>query len=87
MSWSVSAVGKPAAVAVKLEADFNNITYLKSPEDELKKAAAGLVIAAVKAYTGTSVVTVTASGHGTTSGDSSYQTIAIAVQPLYGFVE
>ena len=89
MSWSVSAHGKPAAVAEKLAKDFANITYLQKEEAGIKDAAAEVVAKALAAntYKGTSVQ-VNASGSGSVHpADGSSQTVSISVQPMHGFVE
>lgn len=62
MSWSVSALGKPAAVAKKLAADFERIPPMQEPEETGKKAAASAVAAIVPAFPETHVVRVECNG-------------------------
>lgn len=87
MSWSVYAMGKPEAVVKKIEAEFDNITYLQGPEKELKELAKELLVKATKAYSGNAVVNITSSGHASETIDSKSQTLNISITPMYGFVE
>ena len=89
MSWSVSAVGKPEAVAAKLDRDFANITYLGKEEAALKDIAAVLVGKALAANTRKDLVMqVTAAGSGSTHpADGSQQSVNVSIGQIYGFVE
>lgn len=62
MSWSVSAFGKPAAVAAKLAADFARIPPMQEPEETGKNAAATAVAAIVPAFPDGYVVRVECNG-------------------------
>lgn len=62
MSWSVSALGKPAAVAAKLELDFKRISKMEEPEQSVKDNAAASVAATLAAYPPNMLVRVEASG-------------------------
>jgi|GEM_PF-4060658 len=88
MSWSISAIGKPARVAAKVEADLARITYLQGTEAELKDSAAALVKKAVEGNTRKDIlVRVEANGSASKSEEGELQTIQIAVTQLYGFAE
>jgi len=62
MSWSVSAIGKPAAVAAKLATDFSKIPAMQEPEETGKNAAATAVAAIVPAFPDGHVVRVECNG-------------------------
>lgn len=62
MSWSVSAIGKPAAVAAKLAGDFARIPPMQEPEETGKNAAATAVAAIVPAFPDSHVVRVECNG-------------------------
>jgi hypothetical protein len=62
MSWSVSAIGKPAAVAEKLAGDFARIPPMQEPEETGKKAAETAVAAIVPAFPDGHVVRVDCNG-------------------------
>ena len=64
MSWSVNAIGKPAAVAAKLIEEFSRPPCVQ-PEEDVRQAAAAVVFAAVKAQAANSAVVVIASGNQT----------------------
>ncbi len=81
MSWSVSAIGKPEAVAKKLAEDFSKITYL-GPEEEAVKDAIAEVVAKALA---TTVGAVEVSASGSLSGGM--QSASLRIDPKYGFIE
>ncbi len=62
MSWSVSAIGKPVAVAAKLAGDFARIPPMQEPEETGKNAAASAVAAIVPAFPDSHVVRVECNG-------------------------
>ena len=62
MSWSVSALGKPAAVAAKLAGDFARIPPMQEPEETGKQAAANAVAAIVPAFPDGTLVRVECNG-------------------------
>lgn len=93
MSWSVSAIGKPAAVAAKVEADLSSYKCA-DPEEGVKQAACAAILAGLKAQAANSVVRVAASGHQQpVYGKDAQQTgefqntLNVTVEPIYGFVE
>ena len=92
MSWSASGIGKPLALAAKIEANLTTYRCVE-PEETVKKAALGVIKAALEAQDHASVVKVTASGHqsGTYSPDGTAKgisnTLSINIEPVYGFVE
>ena len=62
MSWSVSAMGKPAAVAAKLAADFARMQPMAEPEESVKNNAAASIASALAAYPSNFLVRVEANG-------------------------
>ena len=87
MSWSVNAIGKPSKVAAKLKAEFEKMTYLSKPEDEIAAAIGQAIIKAVIDTTDAAAVRVEANGSmGTTNGNHTHS-ITVAVVPLHGFVD
>lgn len=62
MSWSVSGIGKPDALAAKLASDFSKITPMSEPEETGKNAALAAVAAIVPAYPSTVLVKVECNG-------------------------
>jgi hypothetical protein len=62
MSWSVSAIGEPAAVATKLAEDFARIPPMQEPEETGKNAAASAVAAIVPAFPDSYCVRVECNG-------------------------
>lgn len=89
MSWSVSAIGKPSAVAPKVSGDFERINYLQAAEAELKDAVAEVVakVLAANTYKGMAVK-VDCSGSGSSHpADGDTQQIRVTIEPIWGFVE
>lgn len=86
MSWSVSAVGKPTAVAAKCQEELTRFKCI-DPEEGVKLAAASTIAAALAAQNPQSAVKVMASGHQSGTGETATNTLNISVEPLYGFVE
>lgn len=90
MSWSFSAVGKPAAVVKAIEESSNNRLTGQSLEEwqEAKPA----LLALVGANVGNVAVKVNASGHASfemVSADQREKTqgqCSCVIEPLYGFV-
>lgn len=94
MSWSVSAVGRPPAVAAVIETQFA-ASSCSEPEETVRQAARKVIAEALAAQRPDSAVKVSASG----SQQSSYNqeskswgapyqnSLEIKVEPLYGFVE
>lgn len=90
MSWSVAAIGKPAAVAAKLEKDFANIQCLE-PEQSIKNAVASAIAAGLAVFPPNAAVRVEASGSqyvpdSRKLGELQNQ-LSVKLEPLYGFVE
>ncbi|OHC35503.1 MAG: hypothetical protein A2Y50_09090 [Pseudomonadales bacterium RIFCSPLOWO2_12_59_9] len=89
MSWSVSAIGKPSAVAEKLASQFAAIKCME-PEETIKNHVASAVAVALKAFPASYAVKVDASGSQSTShaepGVASNQ-LSVKIEPLWGFCE
>ncbi len=90
MSWSVNAVGKPLAVAVKLAKDFAG-NKCNEPEETIRQIVGTAIAAALKAYPETHAVKVDASGSqqgGSTGPQPTYvNQLSVKIEPIYGFVE
>ena len=92
MSWSVQAVGKPAAVATKVQADLS-VFRCTEPEETVKQAACTALVAAINAQAPNTVIKVSASGsqsnlYGPDGKVAGVQNnLQMSVEPIYGFVE
>jgi ABC-type Zn2+ transport system substrate-binding protein/surface adhesin len=92
MSWGITAIGKPQAVAAKLADEFTKHPCI-DPEEGVRQAAANVIAVALAAQDPNSAVKVMANGHqfqnydlkGTKSTISN--TLSITVEPVSGFVE
>lgn len=82
-SWSVSACGKPAAVAVKIQSDINAYKCI-DPEESVKQAAGAAIAAALAAQPEGAHVQVIARGSQTADYENF---LTIEVKPMFGFVE
>jgi hypothetical protein len=90
MSWSVSAIGKSAAVAAKLAKDFTAIKCTE-PEETIKNKVAEAVAAGLAAFPVGMAVRVEASGS-QYAPDSSKPTelqnqLKVELMPLFGFID
>ncbi len=94
MSWSVSGTGRASALAIRIEKDFENYTKCSEPEESIKQKARELIVLTLQGQVPPDqVVTVTASGSQSISGDSNSGLTAvrnqlkIEIYPIYNFVE
>lgn len=97
MSWSVSAIGKKAAVAASIEKQFAS-TQCSEPEESVRQKARALIAATLAAST-SDVVKVDASGSASstpvyaedqktvTAWKQTDQTLRLSIEPMWGFVE
>lgn len=93
MSWSVQAVGKPAAVAEKLAADFAKIKC-SEPEETIKNSVASIIATSLAAYPAEFAVKVDACGSQSPSYDAKssqldggqINNLTVKIEPLYGYV-
>ena len=88
MSWSVSAVGKPVAVAEKLAKDFAKI-QCQEPEETIKNHVAAAIAAGLSAFPPMLTVSVRASGSQSVNPHTcgTANQLSVTLEPLYGFVE
>lgn len=87
MSWSISAIGKPGAVAAKVVRD-TSMNRCNEPEESIKRAAVTAIVAALDSYPPNSVVRVTASGSQyVDNGVVKYNDLSVRVEPVHGFTE
>lgn len=90
MSWSVSAIGKPGAVAAKLARDFANINCAE-PEETIKTNVALAVATALWSFPPNMAVRVEASGSqyapDITKPDQKQNQLSVKLEPIHGFAE
>lgn len=90
MSWSVSRVGKPAAVAAILAADFAKIKC-QEPEETIKNNVAAAVAAGLAVYPSNLVVRVEANGSqwapDSTKPEEKQNSLSVKIECLGGFVD
>lgn len=90
MSWSVSAVGKPAAVAAKLAEAFAKNRCVE-PEETIKNKVAEAIASALAVYPPNLAVRVEAGGsqHAVDHSKPTELTNSLKVEitPIYGFLE
>jgi hypothetical protein len=93
MSWSVSAVGKPEAVALSIGAQFDAASVCGEPEETIRQQAREMIQTALCAQKSDSVVQVSANGSQSSTfidgkwGAPYTNNLEIKVQPIHGFVE
>ena len=98
MSWSVSAVGKPAAMAVNIESQFAAMTYpCPEPEETAKQLVRKAIGALLAGHTkAENIVKVSASGSQAyrtvreATGDVAkdvYNSLSVSVETISGFLE
>lgn len=89
MSWSVSAVGKPAAV-LKTLSDQIKRSKCNEPEETIKNSILGVLETALSAFPDGTAVSVSASGSQSKSSsvdEKAINNLKVEITPLYGFVE
>jgi len=91
MSWTVAAIGKPAAVAAKLAADFAK-NPCSEPEETIRQAVAGIVATSLAAFPPNYAVRVEASGSQSCpdfskAPNEKTNQLSVTILPLWGFVE
>lgn len=88
MSWSVTAVGKPRAVAAKLAEQFER-NPCAEPEETIRQSVAGIIATSLAAMPEASAVQVEAHGSQSYDGatESHTNTLGVNIKPLYGYVE
>lgn len=88
MSWSVSAVGKPAAVAAKLNDDFARMSPCVEPEETIRQSARSMISTALGSFRADQPVRVEASGsQNTIDNEPQYNQLKVSIEPIWGFVE
>lgn len=87
MSWSVSAVGKPIAVAQKLTEEFGR-SKCAEPEETIKSMVADIAAKALASFAPDIAVRINASGSQyADNGIVKYNQLKIEIEPLWGFIE
>lgn len=87
MSWSVSAVGKPAAVKAKLAEAFAK-NPCAEPEETIRQGVAVTIGIALDSFSESSAVQVSAGGSQSTNDNKPISNMLnVKIEPLYGFVE
>jgi len=88
MSWSVSGIGKAAAVRKAIAQQFANGGKCVEPEETIRQTAASLIDKALEGQSDAIAVRVIANGsQSMSSGVVNNNSCSISVEPLYGFVE
>jgi hypothetical protein len=91
MSWSFSAIGKPAAVAKKIADELEKYPC-SEPEQSIRHKVGEALQVALAAFPGNAAVQIDASGsQSTQSGanepNTAINNLSVKIQPIYGFVE
>lgn len=91
MSWSILAIGKPAAVAHKLAMEFAR-NPRNEPEETIRQAVARIVATSLAAFPSNYVVKVMASGSQlcpdfSKAPDEKTNQLSVSIEPQWGFVE
>jgi hypothetical protein len=91
MSWSISAIGKPAAVAAKLAAEFAK-NSCSEPEESIRQSVATIVATSLRAFPPDHAVRVEASGSQSCpdfskAPNEKTNNLSVSIMPIWGFVE
>lgn len=90
MSWSTTAIGKPAAVAAKVKEDIERYKCAE-PEESIKNSIGQSIYAALACFPEGTAVRVEASGSqyvpDASKPDAAINTLNVKIEPLYGFIE
>lgn len=88
MSWSFSAIGKPAAVAAKCRDTIENGYKCAEPEETIRKTVLEAAAMAAEAHDATQyAVSVEASGSMLRdNGVCKSNNVRLEVRPIYGFL-
>jgi len=89
MSWSVAAIGKPAAVRAAIADQFAKGGKCAEPEETVRLAAASVMDAALAGQTDPTKA-VKASADGSMSQYANLvvtDSLTMSIEPLWGFVE
>ena len=87
MSWSVSALGKPEAVAKSLAESFTRNKCME-PEETIRQLAGQAIATSLAAFPPATVVKVSASGNQSTATDGrAVNQLSVTIEPLYQFLE
>ena len=88
MSWSFTAVGKPAAILAKAEADMTRYKCAE-PEEQIKTKVLGIIKASLLVYPDVAAVEISASGsqQPTDQPGRFMNSVSVVIKPIYGFIE
>lgn len=87
MSWSFHATGRPQGVINKAKEDFAKISCAE-PEETIRLGVLATIEKSLGAMPADVVVQVTASGSQSVTTDGKFSnTLNVAIQPLFQFVE
>ena len=87
MSWSVSAVGKPKAVAADIESQFQSLSACNQPEESAKQYVRQAIAILLTHQSDQSPVKVSASGSQGQEGTKSTNTVNFQFESIYRFLE
>lgn len=91
MSWSIGAIGKPAAVAAKLADDFSK-NPCSEPEETIRQSVASIVATSLAAFPPNYAVRVEASGSQSCpdfskAPNEKTNQLIVKIEPIWGFIE
>lgn len=87
MSWHVSAVGRPAAVAASIAKQIE-ATHCSEPEQSIKASVGAAIASALASFPETGAVSVKAGGSQQSPvNGKAPNTVEVVIQPIYGFLE
>ena len=92
MSWSISAIGKPAAVASKVAAELA-ANKCNEPEETIKSLVGQAISTALGAMPDSYAVKLAANGSQSGEYKNGEYTgkfvnnLSVSIEPIYGFVE
>lgn len=91
MSWSISAVGKPAATAASIATQIEGQSC-SEPEQSIKAKVGEIIAIALAAFPDTNAVEVTASGSQscidyTDPAKGATNSLTVNIKPLWNFKE
>ena len=86
MSWSVSAIGKPRAVAAVIDKQISS-GKCAEPEESIKKFVGALIGTALSSMDEHAAVRVVASGSQSQDKGHTSHNLQLTIEPQWGFVE
>lgn len=85
MSWSVSAIGKPSAVAEQIAKQCSQYKCAE-PEETIRAKFVEMVTTACAAFPDGYAVRVEGNGSQSMNGDKALNSLSVKIEPIYGLV-